>query len=121
MVDDRNNVWGVDEQSHQLWQRLVSRGFRIEIRLNDPTVFPEIWAMLHAEFIVDKSTEEASDFQHYYSEKPVSNEFPFWIMFEEFLEDLDTLYYESIIPHMSGRTDGKPFDEPDNVPKEHGR
>lgn len=114
------NKCGISSEAHQLWERLVARGYIIEMHPHDPKQLPFAWLTLVAKFSVKKNCandpEVESEMVTYYSEKDISIEMPFWIQFEDFLDAIDMAYHESILPAVSGRTDGVPFDQPDQKP-----
>ena len=114
------NKYGISPEIHQLWQRLIDRGYTIEIQPHNFTQFPFAWATLLAKFSVKKNCDDNQEVElekvTYYSEKDISVELPFWIQFEDFLNSVDKSYHESVLPSVSGRTDGVPFDHPNQKP-----
>lgn len=114
------NKYGISEKARLLWETLVARGYKIEIFTKNPTQLPFAWCTLLAKFSVKKDViddpEVEAEITSYYSEKDISIEYPFWIQFEDFLNSVDVAYHESIIPSISGRSDGVPFDQPNQEP-----
>jgi len=106
-----NNGHSIGYEARELWELLKSRGWKIEIQLSSKNKFPSIWCILYAEMRVFKSeTDDEEIIDIYHSHRPVSMLFPFWLQFEEFLIAVDKVYHDTVLPHISGRDDGVPFD-----------
>ena len=112
MTKSLNNSYSIGHEVRELWVRLKTIGWKVELRLGPKEKFPIQWAEFYAEMKVkhapDKEGKQEVDVYH--SHRPVIMVIPFWVQFEDFLSAVDGIYHTTVLPHVCGRDDGEKFD-----------